>query len=83
MYCSKRGSKSHGKKNAVLALAPEWIAEVGRQELASIICWQAREISRMTAAPDSPFDRESLRQVSPIEWRNIILYGEIRINPPG
>ncbi len=49
--------------------------------LASIIYWQAREISRMTAAPDFPFDRNLLRHVSPIEWKNIILYGEIKIDP--
>ena len=49
--------------------------------LASIIYWQAKEISRMTAAPDFPFDRNLLRHVSPIEWKNIILYGEIKIDP--
>ena len=49
--------------------------------LASIIYWQAREISRMTTAPDFPFDRNLLRHVSPIEWKNIILYGEIKIDP--
>ena len=49
--------------------------------LACIIYWQAREISRMTAAPDYPFDRNLLRHISPIEWRNIILSGEIRIDP--
>ena len=49
--------------------------------LASIIYWQAREISRMTAAPNFPFDRDLLRHVSPIEWKNIILYGEIKIDP--
>ena len=49
--------------------------------LASIIYWQAKEVSRMTAAPDFPFDRNLLRHVSPIEWKNIILYGEIKIDP--
>ena len=49
--------------------------------LASIIYWQAKEISRMTAPPDFPFDRNLLRHVSPIEWKNIILYGEIKIDP--
>ena len=49
--------------------------------LDSIIYWQAKEISRMTAAPDFPFDRNLLRHVSPIEWKNIILYGEIKIDP--
>ncbi|MXX90686.1 MAG: Tn3 family transposase [Boseongicola sp. SB0677_bin_26] len=49
--------------------------------LACIIYWQAREISRMTAAQDFPFDHDLLRHVSPIEWKNVILYGEIKIDP--
>ncbi len=62
--CSKRGTKSRGEKNVMLARAHEWMAETGRQELATKICWWAREISSITAAPDSPYDRELLRQVS-------------------
>ena len=34
--------------------------------LACIVYWQAREISRMTGAPDFPFDPDLLRHVSPI-----------------
>ena len=49
--------------------------------LACIIYWQARELSRLSADPDFPFDRTLLQHVSPIQWHNIILYGEIRINP--
>ena len=49
--------------------------------LACIVYWQAREISRIAAAPDFPFDPDLLRHVSPIEWKNIILYGEIKIDP--
>ena len=41
--------------------------------LACIIYWQAREISRIAAAPDFPFDPDLLRHVSPIEWKNVIL----------
>ena len=37
---------------------------------------QAREISRLAAAPDFPFDFDLLRHVSPIEWKNVILYGQ-------
>ncbi|MXY78314.1 MAG: Tn3 family transposase, partial [Chloroflexi bacterium] len=37
--------------------------------LACIVYWQAREISRLAAAPDFPFDRDLLRHVSPIEWK--------------
>ena len=40
-----------------------------------------REISRLAAAPDFPFDPDLLRHVSPIEWKNVILYGEIKIDP--
>ena len=49
--------------------------------LACIVYWQAREISRLAAAPDFPFDADLLRHVSPIEWKNVILYGEIKIDP--
>ncbi len=49
--------------------------------LACIIYWQAREISRVTAQPDFPFDHDLLRHVSPIEWKNVILYDEIKIDP--
>ena len=49
--------------------------------LACIVYWQAREISRIAAAPDFPFDPELIARVSPIEWKNVILYGEIRIDP--
>ena len=33
------------------------------------------------APPDFPFDPELIARVSPIEWKNIILYGEIKIDP--
>ena len=49
--------------------------------LACIVYWQAREISRLAAAPDFPFDPDLLRHVSPIEWKNVVLYGEIKIEP--
>ena len=44
------------------------------------IYWQAREISGIAAASDFPFDSERIRHVSPIEWKNVILCGEIRID---
>ena len=50
--------------------------------LACIVYWQAREISRLAAAPDFPFDTALLRHLSPIEWKNVILYGEIKNRPP-
>ena len=40
----------------------------------------AREISRLAAAPDFPFNPDLLRHVSPIEWKNVVLYGEIKID---
>ena len=48
---------------------------------ACLVYWQASETSRFTAAPDFPFDPDLLRHVSPIEWDNVILYGEIKIDP--
>ena len=49
--------------------------------LACIVYGQAREISPIAAAPDFPFDPDLLPHVSPIEWNNVILYGEIKIDP--
>ena len=49
--------------------------------LACIVYRQAREISPIAAAPDFPFDPDLLPHVSPIEWNNVILYGEIKIDP--
>ena len=49
--------------------------------LACIVSWQAREISRLAAAPDVPFDPDLLRHVSPIAWKNVIRSGEITIDP--
>ena len=36
----------------------------------------------MAAAPDFPFDPDLLRHVSPIEWKNVVLYGEIKRSTP-
>ena len=49
--------------------------------LACIVYGQAREISPIAPAPDFPFDPDLLPHVSPIEWNNVILYGEIKIDP--
>ena len=35
----------------------------------------------IAVAPDFRFDPELIARVSPIEWKNIILYGEINIDP--
>ena len=49
--------------------------------LACIIYWQAREIARVTGSgsPDTTgfdLDFSLLEHVSPIEWDNVVLYGE-------
>ena len=49
--------------------------------LVCIVYWQAHEISRIAATPDFPFDPQLIARVSPIEWKNVILYGEIKIDP--
>ena len=49
--------------------------------LACIVYWQAKEISRLAAAPGFPFDPERFTHVSPVAWKNVILYGEIEIDP--
>ena len=49
--------------------------------LACIVYWQARKIPRMAAAPDFPFEPDLLRHVSPIEWKNVVLDGEIKLDP--
>ena len=42
---------------------------------------QAREIFRHAAEPDFPFDPDLIQYISPIEWKNVVLYGEIRTGP--
>ena len=37
--------------------------------------------TRYRPAADFPFDPDLRRHVSPIEWKNVILYGEIKIDP--
>ena len=49
--------------------------------LVCIVYWQTREISRIAAAPNFPFNPELIARVSLIEWKNVILYGEIKIDP--
>jgi TnpA family transposase len=47
--------------------------------LACVIYWQAKEISRVVRCrepEDEAIDVEMLEHVSPIEWDNVILYGE-------
>ena len=51
--------------------------------VACIIYWQAKDISRVIrpADPDRHgIDLSLLRHVSPIEWDNIVLYGEYVLN---
>ena len=47
--------------------------------LASIIYWQAKEITRIIEAHGDELDEEALAMIShisPIGWENVILYGE-------
>ena len=47
--------------------------------LACIVYWQAREISRVLSQCDpvaNGVDTSLLEHVSPIEWDNVVLYGQ-------
>ncbi len=48
--------------------------------LSCIIYWQAREISKLIASPRYKFDPSLVGNISPIEWKNIILYGEYTLD---
>jgi TnpA family transposase len=51
--------------------------------MAAIIYWQAKEISRIVQEHDpeeAGVDLTLLTHVSPIEWSNVILYGEYKLN---
>ena len=52
--------------------------------LACVIYWQAKEISRvlkMGVPQGEDIDFSLLEHVSPIEWENVILYGQYVIDP--
>jgi len=51
--------------------------------IAAIIYWQAKEISRVIRENDpeeAGIDISLLAYISPIEWTNVILYGEYKLN---
>lgn len=50
--------------------------------LACVIYWQAKEISRVVESrePDDAIDIALLAHISPIEWDNVILYGQYVLN---
>ena len=51
--------------------------------MAAIIYWQAREISRIVKEynpEEACIDISLLAHISPIEWSNVILYGEYKLN---
>ena len=51
--------------------------------VACIVYWQAREISRMIRECDpeaAGVDLSLLEHVSPIEWDNVVLYGQYVLN---
>jgi hypothetical protein len=48
-----------------------------------IIYWQAREISRIVKEynpEEAGIDISLLAHISPIEWSNVVLYGEYKLN---
>ena len=52
--------------------------------LACVVYWQAKEISRvlkMGIPEGEDIDISLLEHVSPIEWENVILYGQYVLNP--
>jgi TnpA family transposase len=52
--------------------------------LACVVYWQAKEISRvlkMGIPEGEHIDISLLEHVSPIEWENVILYGQYVLNP--
>jgi len=50
--------------------------------IACIIYWQAKEIHRVlqTHTPPEHIDLELLSNISPVSWKNIILYGDYILN---
>jgi len=51
--------------------------------MAAIIYWQAKEISRIVKEynpEEAGIDLLQLTHISPIEWSNVILYGEYKLN---
>jgi Tn3 transposase DDE domain len=51
--------------------------------MAAIIYWQAKEISQIVKghySEEAGSDLSMLAHISPIEWSNIILYGEYKLN---
>jgi len=51
--------------------------------MAAIIYWQAKEISRIVKEynpEEAGIDISLLAHISPIEWSNVILYGEYKLN---
>ena len=50
--------------------------------IASIIYWQAKEIHRVIQTHELPahIDLAYLNNISPVSWKNIILYGDYILN---
>ena len=51
--------------------------------MATIIYWQAKEISRIVKEynpEEAGIDISLLAHISPIEWSNVVLYGEYKLN---
>lgn len=49
--------------------------------LACIVYWQSKEIASLMEEASFPVDTELIKTISPIEWSNIVLYGEYKLDP--
>jgi Tn3 transposase DDE domain len=79
IYYARRGRVNarelHGQMNSCSCLT---------LLLACVIYWQAKEIShvlQMGIPEGEDIDFRLLEHVSPIEWENVILYGQYVLNP--
>jgi hypothetical protein len=68
--------EKHWKKSPVQEIAQP----LSWQQLSN---WQAREISRIVKEynpEEAGIDISLLAHISPIEWSNVVLYGEYKLN---
>jgi hypothetical protein len=76
---SKRSGARWGSAGRATRSAPRPSAVCLTLILACIVYWQAREISRVLSQSDpeaAGVDLSLLEHVSPIEWDNVVLYGQ-------
>jgi TnpA family transposase len=77
---------TYGNRGRLKGKSLEEIGSSGNSTIliiAAIIYWQAKEISNVIREHDleaAGIDISLLAHVSPIEWSNVILYGEYKLN---